>query len=67
MKSQPVRLRAVCACLRVCEREREREIEREREREDRKRKKDGGWREPVTEQEVKIQKEKQWWWKSDSE
>lgn len=47
----------------ACVRERERVIETERrgEGEDRKRRKVGGWTEPTTEQEVKIQKEKQSW------
>lgn len=47
-----------CACLwRMCVFESARAREREQ-----KRKKNGGWTEPVSDQEVEIENEKQRWW-----
>lgn len=49
-----------CVCLwRMCVFESARAREREREQ---KRKKNGGWTEPVSDQEVEIENEKQRWW-----
>lgn len=53
MKLQPVHVCGACVCLRERARERGRE---------QKRKKNGGWTEPVSDQEVEIENEKQRWW-----